>query len=101
MESGMFRFGSAYSNWLLLWLHESLPLRELVVCGNEAIEKRKHIFEELLPTGIIIAGCIEAENVALTKERLKKGKTLIYFCKDQTCSIPMDSIDDAKAILKN
>ena len=95
MEKYMAGYGASYSNWLKLWLMLSQPLREIVICGEQAQQKLVDVSENYLPAGTIIAGGAEGENLKSTAGRFVDGKTLIYVCIDHTCNLPVTSVSDA------
>lgn len=94
-------YGSAYGNWLRLWLQLSLPAREIVVCGETALYLRSQICKTYLFPGTLLAGCIKHENISLTNARLIKGKTLIYVCVNNTCRLPVSSVDEAMDLMNS
>jgi len=92
-------YGSAYGNWLQLGLQLSLPSREVVICGENALPLRSHISDQYFFPGTLLAGCTQQENIPLTKSRLVKGKSLIYVCIDNTCQLPVTTADGALELL--
>jgi len=101
MKASLSAYGSGFSNWLLLWLYQSQPLRELVICGADALQKRQEIFTEDLPVGIIPGGTIDSENISMTHGRLKKDQTLIYVCVNKQCHLPVADVSEAFSLLNN
>jgi uncharacterized protein len=99
LKSVLTGYGSGYSNWLIHWMQLSEPLRELVICGENAISFRNQLISVTLPPGILIAGIVNQENIPMTISRLKKGETLIYICVDHSCQLPVNSVEDAKELL--
>ncbi|MBL0340468.1 MAG: thioredoxin domain-containing protein [Bacteroidetes bacterium] len=93
-------YPSGYSNWLQLWIYFSQSTKEFAVCGKNALNKRNELASSYLYPGTIIAGCVSTENVSLTRDRIIKDKTLIYFCKDRTCSLPVENSSEALDISK-
>jgi hypothetical protein len=99
MNASLSAYGSGFSNWILLWLYQSQPLRELVICVADALQKRQEIWSQDLPSGIIPGGSIDSENISMTQGRLKKDQTLIYFCVDKQCHLPVSDVSEALSLL--
>lgn len=88
-------YGSAYGNWLQLWLQLAMPSREIVFCGENALQLRTQISDHYFFPGTLLAGCMQNENIPLTNARLVDGKTLIYVCIDNTCQLPVTKAEEA------
>ncbi len=99
MKNNLKQYGSGYSNWLLLWLYNSHPLIELVICGENALQIRDSIFKEPVPPGLISAGVISNETIPMTQGRLVNDKTFVYICKDHSCHLPVQSLPEAQELL--
>ncbi len=95
MKGSVQVYGSGYSNWLLLWLYQSQPLRELVICGEAALTLRNDISKEVLPSGTITAGALATETLPMTEGRLLAAQTNIYVCVDKQCHLPVTEITQA------
>ncbi len=95
LQSNLAAYGSGFSNWLLLWLYQSQPLRELVICGNNALDVRNDIIKNALPPGTIIAGALSSETLPMTEGRLIDGQTNIFVCVDKQCHLPVTIIEQA------
>ncbi len=82
-----------YSNWaIVLDMHLHLH-KELVVIGSNAKEKIKKINALYLPD-ILITGATKASNLPLLKDRYIEGKTLFYVCKNKSCELPVEDMDE-------
>lgn len=87
-------YGAGYSNWGCLALNLAMPFREVVIVGNNVDEiflsLHKHYF-----TNTILAVSEKASESPLLKNRWKKGETLIYICKNNTCRLPVTNVLEA------
>jgi len=92
MKNMISAYGSAWSNWLMLWQYLSSPSQELAICGSQSLEFRKQIASQWSNPVLMISGCTDAENIPVTRNRLVAGKTLIYHCVDQACKLPVESV---------
>lgn len=86
-------YGSAYSNWGLLGLHLAFPYHEIVFTGKGSkglLEK----FSKTYRTNFTLAGSEKKSRLPLLNERFNDKKILIYLCKDNTCSLPVEEVED-------
>ncbi len=99
MEKYLTAYGSGYSNWLLLWLYKSQPFTEIVITGKNSLHERNALVKYDLPAGILIAGSLSSENLAMLKGRVEQN-TNIYVCTDRQCHLPVTSSEATIALLK-
>ena len=93
-------YPSGYSNWLQLAMNFTNNYFEVAVAGEAAKNKMNAIQSHYLPNCLFCAGMDENE-LPLLKDRLVKGKTLIYVCQNSTCQLPLEKIQDAVELLKH
>ncbi|AXG73376.1 thioredoxin domain-containing protein [Flavobacterium arcticum] len=86
-------YPSAFSNWLNLWLNLSPENKELAICGANAKEAVKAINSEYLPH-IIIAGCKAESEIPFLYNRFVKDSVMFYVCRNNTCNLPTNSINE-------
>ena len=86
------RYGSAFSNWLTLAVALRSEQVEIMICGYEALEFRKRLTGRYFGPGVLFAGAETTESLPLLKGRLVDGETLIYLCRDQSCSLPVKDV---------
>jgi len=84
---------SGFANWINLYLNFTFPFKEIVVVGNENKDYIKKIQNNYIPNAIFIGS--KKEDLELTKNRLIDGKTSIYICENNTCKLPLYTIEDA------
>lgn len=86
--------------WNYLYsLISSEPI-ELVINGSNAKNVLQAISKEFLP-GIFVAATEKDNNLAIFKNRFVEGKTLIYICRNKSCNLPLESIDEAIKEIQN
>jgi uncharacterized protein YyaL (SSP411 family) len=83
-------YGSAFSNWLDLMLRRSLPIEEVVICGEGAVAERKKLNDKPYQPYLMIDGAVDVEKTPATINRLIKDKTRVYICKGNTCEFPIE-----------
>ncbi len=101
MKDGILTYGSAYSHWMMVWMYHASPLKELVICGKNALTIRSELAVKMQIPGLIIAGCVSTENIPLTRGRLVEEQTKIYVCKNHSCSLPVADVNAALDLLSD
>lgn len=92
--SDMEQYGSGYSNWAILALQISYPFYEVAIVGKNVNEKMSEWYKHYYPN-TILAVAKQTSELALTKDRFHEGKTVIYVCRNNTCQLPVDTIEAA------
>ncbi len=93
-------YGSAFSNWLILYLNISEPYKEIVVTGNDALQIINTLHKNYLPNVLFSGINTQKENNNITKNLpLLKGraipyKTYMYLCTNNVCQLPTENIED-------
>lgn len=87
-------YASGYSNWSLLLLEMLQPAHEAVIVGKNVDEKISGLRQHYLP-GTIFAYSKTASSHPLFKNRFQENKTLIYICRNNTCSLPAETVEEA------
>ncbi|MEM7086436.1 MAG: thioredoxin domain-containing protein [Bacteroidota bacterium] len=99
VQSEMEQYPAGFSNWLDLLSNYQSDYYEIVVVGEEALEKTREMNKIYLP-GKLIAGSTKPGESPLLKGRYLEGKTYIYVCVDNTCKLPVTSTRMAMDLLK-
>lgn len=87
-----------YSNWCQLILDLTETHLEVAVAGSEALKVLNELQRKYLPQVTFCAGVAE-DHLPLLKNRVVAGKTLIYICQDNTCQLPVNSVDEAVKLI--
>jgi hypothetical protein len=87
---------SFHSNWSILLTNVLIPPYEIAIVGNNCMDLLGKFNISYLPQVHFYGGITESGNDML-KGKEVKGKTMIYICREQTCSEP---IDDAEIALE-
>ncbi|MDG1570986.1 thioredoxin domain-containing protein [Robiginitalea sp. M366] len=90
----MERYSGQHANWLRLALKREAPFRELAICGPEALGWVAEIGLQYLPQ-VFLAGCEEASDLPLFRERYRPGKTRAYLCQGGACQQPETTLEGA------
>lgn len=91
------RYGSAFSNWLTLSIAIRSEQVEIVICGKDAVQFRKQLTGIYYGPGVLFAGSEKAEELPLLEGRMAADETLIYLCRNRSCSLP---VRDVPSLLK-
>ena len=94
----MATYGSGFSNWLDLMLNYSNPYFEVAIVGVNAMQRAKELNEHYLPNILVANSPINAE-LPLIKDRFIEGSTFIYVCVNNSCKLPVSSVDEALKLM--
>lgn len=89
-------YGSAYSNWSIRLMEEVYGFNEIAITGKESRSFREKIDQYYIPNKVLLGG--EDENLPLLHGRIT-ADTLIYVCKNNSCSLPVDNLEDLKKLI--
>lgn len=81
-------YGSAFSNWLNLWMNLSADNKELAVCGKNADSLLQSVHKQYLPH-VVTAGSTTASNIPFLQNRFDETNTLFYICENRNCQLPV------------
>ncbi len=71
---------------------------EIAIVGEDYEALRRDLQKTYVPGAIYLGG--DVENLPLLENKLVEGKTFIYVCKEKFCKLPVQSVEDALALLK-
>ena len=91
---------SSFSNWLDLMLNYTNPYYEVVISGKDAKTKLTELNKVYLPN-ILVSYCDKESNLPLLKNRYIDNETYIYVCIENTCKLPVTTIEQTLKIIKN
>jgi len=100
MVGNISEYPSGYSNWAQLFLDLTGTHKEVVVIGKNAIELLKKLQKHYLPNVIFCASTAPGK-LPLLKNRYVSGKTLIYICQNNTCQLPVETVEEALLLLSS
>jgi len=94
------KYGSSMSNWGLLMMDFIGPCQEIVIVGANAPNYRKELQKNYLPSSIWAISTTENNRISLTANRYMQEKTLIYVCVNNTCELPVETVEAANKIIR-
>jgi len=98
MYDGMEHYGSGYSNWGILLLKKTGPFMQLVVTGDGAKNEAEQWQQEFMPN--ILLAIKTNDSLPLTEGKGRNHSRSFYLCVGESCSLPMDSMDDVKVLIR-
>ena len=99
VNGNMSDYPSGYSNWSQLMFDMSGNHFEVAIVGENAINLLNELQKNYLPHVIFCAGTTKSE-LPLLKERFVPGKTLIYICQNNSCQLPVETVEEALKLIK-
>ena len=87
-------YGPGYSNWALLLQQILKTQTEVVIVGKTVNEKFAAIYKQSPPNVIFALSDINSD-LPLLINRYVDEQTLIYVCKNNSCLLPSESIEEA------
>jgi hypothetical protein len=83
-----------YSNWAQAMLLQVYQTIEIAIVGKDWKEKLAEFQKNYLPNTIYSGG--EHEGIlSLLQNKMVKGRTMIYVCKNKSCHLPVEKVSDA------
>jgi len=89
--------GAYASNWAMFLGKLVYPSSEVAILGENAMAVNLEMQKQYLPGVLFAGGTIE--NLPLLQNRLINNQTVIYVCRNNTCSSPVISVADALALI--
>ena len=86
------KYGSSYSNWCMLLLNEVFGINEIAIAGSGAEKFRVEVEKNYIPNKILLGGTKGSLPLLLDKFA---ATTRIFICKDKTCGLPSENIEEA------
>ncbi|MEX0290120.1 MAG: thioredoxin domain-containing protein [Flavobacteriaceae bacterium] len=84
----------SYANWLHLSLYFEGPFYEIVISGEDYLQKARSLQKSYLPNAIF-AGADKTSELPLLQNRWVENKTLIYICQHGSCKLPVSRPKEA------
>ena len=97
MSARIGQYPNGFAGWGKLLLKQLHPFYEVAVVGPDAAEVLTQIQSEYQPQ-LVVAAITGESNLPLFKGRYTKDKTHIFVCRDNVCQLPVEDLQDAKAI---
>jgi hypothetical protein len=99
ISGNLAEYPSGYSNWSQLLLNLAGSHNEVAIVGPDALKLLRELQKHYLPQVISCAGTTE-NKLPLLKNRYVPGKTLIYVCQENSCQLPVETVEEALELLR-
>ncbi|MFS4416534.1 thioredoxin domain-containing protein [Maribacter sp. 2307ULW6-5] len=99
MQGDFMEYPQNYGLWGSLFMYRALPFYEIVVVGPRAKEMMAELGRYHLPN-TLLAGSTVASGEPLFKNRFTERGTLVYVCQDNTCKLPVPTVEEALGQLR-
>ena len=99
VKSQILKNGPFFANWASLMtycIHEPF---EIAIMGKDMNQIRKEFDQYYLPNAIFL-GADDDSNLKLLDNKLIKGQTTIYVCRDKSCKLPVTDVNAALELMK-
>ena len=100
VSGNMADYPSGYSNWSQLMLSLTGNHFEVAIIGENAVTLLNELQKSYLPHVIFCAGTTE-NRLPLLQNRYVSGKTLIYICQNNSCQLPVETVEEALLLISN
>ncbi len=91
VKQSALKSGAYYANWDILMAWFASEPYEVAIVGNDFETKRKEFDQHYLPDVFLSGGKTEG-NLKLLENRLIKGQTTIYVCRNKVCKMPSKEV---------
>ncbi len=89
-----------YSNWALAANRQIFTAIEIAIVGKSSQKKLSELQKNFLPD-VIYSGCESKSSLPLLQNKNVEGKTMIYVCKNKSCSLPVETVEGAMEELRH
>ena len=91
-------YGRFYSNWGSALLHAVSNTKEIVITGPAANDYYREIADRSAEAPLFAVADQQSE-LPIFKDRFVEGKTLVYVCENNTCQLPVNSVEEAMKLI--
>jgi uncharacterized protein YyaL (SSP411 family) len=88
----------SYAKWNSLLLQTTYPFYEVAIVGKEAKNLVAAMSKAYIPNILLVGSIVESE-LALFEGRYAKDGTYIYVCRNNTCKLPVKTVNEAFELL--
>lgn len=83
----------SYGAWGSLLLQQAYPFYEIVIVGENAEQLLSQMSKTYIANTLLVGSKVESE-ISLFKDRYIDEDTFIYVCQNNTCKLPVKTIDE-------
>jgi hypothetical protein len=94
VKQNALKSGSYFANWNVLMAWFASDPYEIAMVGKDFEVKRKELDQHYLPN-VFLSGGKNEGILSLLKNKMIKGQTTIYVCRNKACKLPAIEIEEA------
>ncbi|PID27820.1 MAG: thioredoxin domain-containing protein [Candidatus Cloacimonadota bacterium] len=87
--------------WINLFHKLNTDKKEIIIVGESSKKLQLEINRDYYPNTIVIASEEKGSEKPLFRDRWKEGKTFIYYCVNNSCQLPLESVREFKEFITN
>lgn len=99
MRSRWERYSGSFANWGSLLLHHTSNFHTVVVTGPDAKNRVAELNRHYLPDVVVAGAEAEPTGIPVFEKRFKPDETWIYVCSFGYCKQPVQTVEEALALL--
>ncbi len=92
-------YGSSYANWAQRFMFQHYPFYEVLITGKEMRDFGKE-FDAHYAENRVVLGAEVSSKIPLFENRFFAGQTTIFVCTNNTCQLPVYSVEEAISQMK-
>jgi uncharacterized protein YyaL (SSP411 family) len=92
------KYPMAFANWGTCLLKLVEPYYEIAVIGQQSEKRLRKLQSEFRPN-VLWASSVTESEIPILKGRYSNGKTLIYVCREGTCKLPVEKVEEALKLI--
>lgn len=100
INKAILRYPISFANWASFLQLKVLGMTEIIVTGNSVGLLLEQILREYFPSKILQSSNEQKALFPLLQNKDFMSNANIYFCKNYTCSKPVNNVEDLKNLLK-
>lgn len=100
LRDRFFQMPENYAGWGQLLLQQQHPFFEVAVAGPQALEMRGQMARPFHPDVLLVASETPTD-LPLFESRFDPETTRIFVCRDHTCRLPVNTVDEALSQLQS
>ncbi|MGB0839158.1 MAG: thioredoxin domain-containing protein [Chitinophagales bacterium] len=94
MEDALVKYPRSFANWAINYMTLHFGIEEVVVVGKNANTLGESVNTLFMPEKIMQVSQVSNEQFPLLKGRFQENKTQIYLCQNETCQMPVETLED-------
>ena len=99
MTDNMDNYPSGHSNWLTLYMYQIFPFFQIVLVGEESLKFKNKLDDNYIPNKIFAGSKNDKNKLNILHKKYIKHETYIYVCVNNSCLLPVKTIEKASSLI--